>query len=81
METDFLSNTIHSDEWKQIFFPSVFLFRVNFKLEETIIQIKVKPFLSFINILLPVEAVFRCSESVFFFNESFIPAGGIRMFV
>ena len=41
---DSLSNAIHSNEWKWIFFPSVPLFRANFVLVETIIQIKAKPY-------------------------------------
>ena len=60
-----------------------------FVLAETIIQIKVKPYsLSstignhyfyayipiYIHIFLPVKAVFRRSENIFF-NKSFIPAG------
>ena len=43
VETDFLWNFVHSDEWKWIF-CSVLLLRGNFVLMETIIQIKVKPF-------------------------------------
>ena len=75
---DFLSNAIYSNEWKRIFFPSVPLFRANFVLVETIIQIKAKPcnlsptignhFLRvlYIYIFLPVKAVFRRSENAFF---------------
>ena len=37
-------------------------------------------FFIYIYIFLPVKAVFRRSENVFF-NESFILAGGIRIFV
>ena len=37
-------------------------------------------FIYIIYIFLPVKAVFRRSENVFF-NESFILAGGIRIFV
>ena len=78
------------------FFSSVLLFTANFVLVETIIQIKVKPFLIelytflllletifyafFMYTFLPVKAVFRRSENVFF-KESFVPVGGIRIFV
>ena len=44
VEMDFLSNAIHSNVWKQTFFL-VILFRAIFVLVETIIQIKVEPFL------------------------------------
>ena len=78
------------------FFFSVLLFRAILVLVETIIQIKVKRFLtefplsyywkpfsthfSDIYIILSVEAVLRHIENVFF-NNSFVPAGEIKIFV
>ena len=77
------------------FLSSVLLFRANFVLVETIIQIKVKPFLieqplSYYCKLFSTRFLYIYScrwkqffgvVETYFFNESFIPAGGIRIFV
>ena len=95
VETDFLLNDIHSDEWKRIFFPGVFLFRAHFVLVETIIQIKVNQFLveqpfsyywkpfstRFLYIYYCWWNQFFGRVKTYFFNKSSIPAGGIRLFV
>ena len=74
-------------------FSSALLFKANFVLVETMIQITLKsilieqpfshywkPFSTCFYIYIPTSIVFQPSEKVFF-NESFIPAGGMRIFV
>ena len=80
VETNFLSKAIHSDGWKRIF-SSVPLFKTNFVLAETIIQVYGEAifygrtsfllletifYALLVYIFLPVKAVFRRSENVFF---------------
>ena len=68
VETEFLSNAVHSYKWKWIFWFSVLLFTAHFMLVETIIQIKIFFLLKtifyafFLCIFLPMKTVSRCND-------------------